>query len=123
LSLESFVLAVKSVPADRRAMRRFYDTELAWLRENHPEITDPDKVLRTNIGWCFGENIPLAIRKLWAAETGAEHLVAGPEFAQRDFTSEELLRAGMNYAERMIHEQTYRTYPTAWDVVLQDRFG
>lgn len=120
MSYAGFIWAVKAVPANRQAMRRFYNRELAWLRKEHPEIKDPVGVLRSNIGWCFGEGLPVATRKLWAEETGAEHLMAGPEFAQRDFTFEELLRSGMKYAERMIHEERH---PTSWDIVLQERFG
>lgn len=120
MSLGSLVSAVLKIADDRQAMRRFYDAELAWLRDEHPEITDPEKVLRSNIGWCFGEGMPLTTRKLWAEETGAEHMIAGPEFAQRDFEFTELLLAGMKYAEIMLREERY---PTAWDRVLQERFG
>ncbi len=119
-TIGSFISAVMKVPADRAAMRRFFETEVAWVRDHHPEVADPDRMLRSNIGWCFGEGMPLATRKLWAEETGAEHPGFGPEYANREFTFEECLQAGMRLAERHKYEQTH---PTAWDLVLRERFG
>jgi hypothetical protein len=53
---------------------------------------------------------------MWAEACGAEHTVAGPEYTHRDFTPEELLQAGKDYATKALREARY---PTAWDRVLR----
>jgi hypothetical protein len=119
-TIGKFIEAVLYIGNNREAAQAFYAKEIGWLREHHPEVTDPDAVLRSNIGWCFGEGMPVATRKMWRDATGAVHPGFGPEYAERDFTPDECLRAGMAVAKREIRE---RTYPSAWDLVLGERFG
>lgn len=119
-TIGKFVTSVLKIGGDREAAQRFYGRELAWLRKNHPEVTDPEAVLQSNIGWCFGEGMPIATRKMWVELTGAVHPGFGPEYAEREFTFEECLQAGANLIKT--GGKFHRGYPTAWDLVLRDRF-
>ena len=101
------------------AARKFFDAEVAELRASHPEVTKPELVLRSNIGWCFGEGMPIAERQMWARVCGAEHPGLGSAYTDRDFTPDELLQAGMQMGQRALRE---RSYPSAWDVLLRERF-
>jgi hypothetical protein len=100
------------------AARRFFDERVTFLRTNHPEIHDPVAAMQRDIGWCFGEGMVLAKRRMWTDAVGAIH-PAGPEYAERDLTFEELLKAGMDLAERAKRE---RDHPSAWQLVMKERF-
>lgn len=119
MSHGKFISRVLSIK-DPEAMRAFFDTEVAYMRDKHPEIPDPAEILASNIGWCFGEGVPLATRKKWADATGAVHPGFGPEYAEREFTFEECLNAGKKLAET---RQSFKPIPSAWDLVLRERFG
>jgi hypothetical protein len=115
-TIGNFIGAVLRVH-DAVEARRFFETELAELRSKHPEVTKPELVLRSNIGWCFGEGMPVHERQMWAEICGAEHPL-GPEYTNREFTPDEILKAGMEMGRRKLREE----YPSAWDVVLRERF-
>lgn len=100
------------------AARRYFDERVTFLRERYPEIPDPVTAMQKDIGWVFGEGMPQPQRKMWADAVGAVH-PAGPEYAERDFTPDEMLKAGMALAQQHIHE---REHPSAWQLVMKERF-
>jgi hypothetical protein len=62
--IATFVNRVLTITT-REEARQFWESELTRLRANHPEITDPERVLRSNIGWCFGEGMKVPQREMW----------------------------------------------------------
>jgi hypothetical protein len=104
------VLAIK----DPDAASAFFNETLAQLRVDYPGTPDPEAVVRSNIGWCFGEGMTIPCRKMWTAVCGAEHPVFGK--MERSPTPEEALRAGMELGKGHLAERR----PTAWQHLMKD---
>jgi len=96
--------------------RRFFQGEVDWLRKNCPKVEDPEDMVRSNIGWVFGEGMKLEDRRMWRDTCGAEHPGFGPEYAEREFTADECLQAGMRLAKGRA-----ATRRTAWARLLGER--
>lgn len=53
----------------------------------------------TNLGYATGDGIPLKERRFWKKH-GIVHPVLGKEFARRDFSPKELVKAGVEAAKK-----------------------
>jgi hypothetical protein len=104
------VLAIKD-PDDALA---FFERIVTQLRQEHPEVQDPEMVVRSNIGWCFGEGMSIPCRKMWTALCGAEHPVFGK--MERNPTPDEAFQAGIRAATKGWKQH----HQTAWDHLLRE---
>ena len=121
-TISDFMQAVLSIQGSMEALD-FVHQEVARMKEEHPEEKDPLGVLRSNIGFCFGEGMSIPHRRMWAAVCGAEHPGFGPEYTNRDFTPEEAFQAGVRLAEGRIRDGMFVKVdlrPTAWQHLLRD---
>lgn len=82
---------------------------------------DAEDIARQNIGWCFGEGMDLETRRMWRTACGAYHPALGT--MDREFSFEELLKAGMDVAKKgaaEVRKRFYHTIPTAWERLRRD---
>lgn len=93
-TIGEFISAVFSVENAEDA-KEFYDGYLEYLHKL-PELEgDPERIARSNIGWCFGEGMASEKIRMWNEVCGASHPVFGTGIP----SAEEALKAGMKIGE------------------------
>jgi hypothetical protein len=107
---------------DVTAATAFFHEYVGQLRRM-PDIsaTDAEELARQNIGWCFGEGMSLETRRMWRTACGAYHPVLGT--MDRQLTTEELFKAGMDVAKRgvaAVRKRFYPMIPTSWERLSRD---
>ena len=75
---------------DEETARAFYEGYVAY--EAHiPSRHTPEELVRSNIGWCFGEGMEPQDKAMWIRVCGASH----PVFGQADVTFKEAFARGI----------------------------
>lgn len=81
------------------AAKQFYQDYIEWaMRYAEPKYQTPDgaqELVRSNIGWIFGEGMPQEDIDMWAEVTGSMHPVFGP--MNQSLTPEEAFDAGLKF--------------------------
>ena len=91
MTIGQLIGAVLAVDTEADA-RRFFGGYLAWQRtQRQAPGTTPERVVLSNIGWCFGEGMPDARVAMWRRVCDAAH----PVFGTSRPTADEALRAGL----------------------------
>jgi hypothetical protein len=133
-TIGNFIEAVRKIDNHGDA-REFFREQLQEIRAARgaearkaadPHAFDMQLVhgLQYDIGWCFGEGMPLARRQMWSEAVGAVHPVAGPEYATRDFTAREMFQAGVDYVKKNgTRPPSIQERRSSWDRVLKDPIG
>ena len=70
---------------DEEDATHFYRGYRAWMDAHWNEdgflasdnTNTPDQIVKSNIGWCYGEGMPQADREMWIRVSGASHPVFG----------------------------------------------
>lgn len=84
----------------------FYEGYVQWQMEQEPEAgrEEAERIVRSNIGWCFGEGrMTDEEKRIWHEVVGASH----PIFGTATPTPEEALKAGIERGRRA-REQSER---------------
>jgi hypothetical protein len=113
LTMGEFVAMVLRLK-DPDAALQFYEQQVQQMREQHPEQKDPEGVVRSNIGWCFGEGMSIPCRKMWTAVVGAEHPAFGR--MEQDPTPQEAFQAGQD----AMKDHFERSRRTSWQLLMKD---
>lgn len=92
-TIGALVSAVMAIEEDEDA-RRFFEGYFLWQTEHGRDGDDPGEVVRSNIGWCFGEGMARAQVEMWQRVCGAAH----PIFGSAIPTAEEAVEAGKRAA-------------------------
>lgn len=111
-NLEAFIQAILAVTTPAEA-RTFFDEYVEYLKTHHPSVETFIPRAQADIGWVFGEGMPLEKRGMWHEATGAEHPF-GSDFRVRHLTTSELFLRG--YEDGLKGALPYR--PTPWRVQL-----
>lgn len=70
----AFFDAVLSIQNSEQAVKFFRGCVQFFLRKNpHLGVARIEQIVRSDIGYCFGEGMPPAMRKMWHSTTGAVH--------------------------------------------------
>src|SRR5689334_18543821 len=93
-TIGEFVSAVCRIDNEADACQ-FADEYLAWLTE-HRAGFEPINVMRSNIGWCFGEGMSQERIQMWSKVCEASH----PFFGRSLPSTDEALQMGRNFARR-----------------------
>ena len=81
-TIGEFIRAVMKVDNEADA-RSFYSGYLEYVRNAKPDPGDPpckltpEQIVKSNIGWCFGEGMPDTKIAMWVKVCGASHPVFG----------------------------------------------
>ena len=121
MDIRKFVHEVLTIN-DAYEAKQFFNHRVMWTVELHPEIEDAAGAVANSIGFCFAEGMSVERRKMWRDVCGAEHPVLGPSYTEDAMTPHDYVEAGVRYAERLMAEEAHNKLPTAWQVVLKDRF-
>ncbi len=113
MSIAEFIRQVLAIRDPDEALA-FFERIVAQLRLEHPEVKDPEMVVRSNIGWVFAEGMSIPCRKMWTALCGAEHPAFGK--MESDPTPEEALQAGIDAATKGWR----KNHHTAWARILEN---
>ncbi len=99
-TIGDFISAVMAIDNELDAEAFAADYE-SWSAKNHPK-NNATEVMRSNIGWCFGEGMDKERQKMWVKVCGASH----PVFGQATPTAEEAFEAGRKLGESIKGEKT-----------------
>jgi hypothetical protein len=86
-----------------KAMRLFFEGYVMFLISEYPErpLAKNEKIARSNIGFAFGEGMPMYLREKWNVQTGASH----PVFGMSNPSPEEAFHLGCKLGEQMKFEK------------------
>lgn len=102
-TIGEFCNAVLRITESGKA-RRFYNGYVQWLRGRKDREASPEITAQVNIGWCFGEGMPVEQQRMWNDAVGAEHPVFGTALASDKRPSiEEIFAAGQRVGEASKH--------------------
>jgi len=93
-TIGAFISAVMSIDNETDA-RRFFEGCLDFQEEHGEAGADHLAVVRSNIGWCYGEGMTEERKRMWIATTGSLH----PIFGGMKPTAEEAFAAGIKAAQ------------------------
>lgn len=89
---------------DEVSARVFYDDYVTWAKEfaqaRYRSQEGAETLVRSNIGWIFGEGMPKSDINMWIKVCGASHPIFGTALP----TPDEAFEAGLKYAERHARE-------------------
>ncbi len=96
-TMGALVSAIMEIDDEAEA-KLFYDGYVVY-QTNYPGTTLGDypaeKVVKSNIGWCFGEGMKPELRDMWVRLCGASH----PVFGTTVPSPQEALEAGIRLGE------------------------
>ena len=105
-STGALISAVMSI-GDAEQATAFYEGYVEWTRDYqaaHPEVSQSPvtEVVRSNIGWCFGEGMDPQRVEMWVTVCDARH----PFFGVTKPTADEAFEAGVAAGEAMLHGES-----------------